>query len=660
MRGDSPNSSHGLGRPLLALAASVALFLAGCAGSDDRGPAAASATRPSEGDAAPETTVSAPIAFEIPMTHDPHSYSRPDEVRVRHIHLDLEVDFDAKALRGSAVIDVARNPAFPSAPLRLDAKALEIGSVASGDERSWKPTRWFLGSSDAVRGEEVIVELNPGDSRVRVEYQTTAGGTGLQWLDPAQTAGAKRPFLFSQSQAIHARTWFPCQDSPGVRMTYSARIRTPADLRAVMSARNTTPEGRKGEFTFEMPQAIPSYLVALAVGELEFRELGPRSGVFAEKPVIDRAAWEFADAEKMIAAVEGLYGPYRWERYDILVLPPSFPFGGMENPRTTFATPTAIVGDRSGVSLIAHELAHSWSGNLVTNATWRDFWLNEGFTVYLEQRIMEAVYGRDRYETEVALGVEDLKAEMADLAPADQILYVDLGGRDPDDGFTEVPYQKGAAFLRLCEATYGRERFDPFLKGWFERNAFRSVTTQNFLAYLNEGLLALDAEKARSIGVEEWIHKPGLPANLPVTESALLGRAAAAARAFVRSGELIAGTEGWSTQEWLHFLNSLGVNLPEGRLAALDRARGFSATENSEIACVWFETAIKNGYEPAMPGLEKFLLRQGRRKFLKPLYTALAATPNGLVRGRAIYEKARPLYHAIAAQTIDQILGLGK
>src|SRR5262249_14285620 len=302
---------------------------------------------------------------------------------------------------------------------------------------------------------------------VRVHYATGPQASGLLWLGRELTASKKHPFLYTQSEAIHARSWIPLQDSPGVRVTYSARLHTPAGMLAVMSATNDPKNPRNGEHRFKLKQAIPPYLIALAVWDLAVGALRARAGVYAEPGVVKKAAAEFGDLEKMVEAVEELYGPYRWGRYDVLVLPPSFPFGGMENPRLTFLSPTVLAGDRSLVSLLAHELAHSWSGNLVSNATWSDFWLNEGFTVYLERRIVEKVYGEKRAAMEAVLGRRSLEREIADLKLSDQVLHIDLKGRDPDDGLTDIPYEKGALFLKHLEAAFGRTKFDAFLKSYF-------------------------------------------------------------------------------------------------------------------------------------------------------------------------------------------------
>ena len=590
---------------------------------------------------------------------DIHSYSNPDRVRVRHVDLDLTVNFEKKSIEGTSTLTVER-VAPGDDPLVLDTKGLTIsGAEASSDGKTFAKAEFKLGQTDPILGAPLTVEVPENVKMVRVTYSTSPEAGGLQWLEPSQTAGKKRPFLFSQGESILTRTWIPLQDSPQVRVTYTARIHTPKDLVAVMSAENKNGDVRDGDYAFEMKNAIPSYLIALAVGDIAFRPMGKRTGVYAEPSVVEAAAREFADTEKMVEAAEKLYGPYRWGRYDILVLPPSFPFGGMENPRLTFATPTVIAGDKSLVSLVAHELAHSWSGNLVTNATWSDLWLNEGFTVYVERRILEQVYGRPREEMEAQLGRQTLGEEIARLDDRDEILHVDLAGRDPDDVFSQVPYEKGALFLRQIEETFGRERFDAWLRSYFDHHAFQSITTEDFLEYLHANLLDKSPELAAKIPVEEWIYKPGVPAGAPEPKSDAFAKVEAAAAPWV-AGKAPASsiaTGAWSTQEWLHFLKLLPEQLSNEQMAELDRTFRLTQSGNSEIEFQWLLMSIKNRYEPANARLEEYLVGIGRRKLIRPLYEELAKTPEGKQRALAIYRKARPGYHPLSVATIDPIVG---
>jgi len=591
---------------------------------------------------------------------DAHSYSNPEQIRVRHVDLNLEVMFDRKVLKGASTLTIERAQAGADT-LKLDTRDLKIiKAEASTDGTDFAPAQFTLGAADKILGAPLTVQLPPQATKVRIEYETSPRASGVQWLKPAQTAGKKHPYVFTQSQAIHARSWIPLQDSPGVRVTYSAMIHTPKELRAVMSAGELRVEAKSlpGNYRFEMPQAIPPYLIALAAGDIAFKSLGERTGVYTESSMMDRAAREFEDTEKMIVATEKLYGPYRWGRYDILVLPPSFPIGGMENPRLTFATPTILAGDKSLVSLIAHELAHSWSGNLVTNATWRDFWLNEGFTTYLERRVTEAIYGREREEMEATLGLQSLKKEMDDLPGADEILHVDLAGRDPDEGFTLVPYEKGALFLRHLEETFGRERFDQFLKGYFERFAFQSITTADFLAYLKKNLLDPNPQLAAKVPVEEWITRPGLPASAPKPQSDAFAKVEAQAKEWLEGKTPAAKlqTRQWSTHEWLHFLRFLPQELNANQLKELDQAFGLTRIGNAEIAHQWLLISIRNKYKPAYPRLEEYLTSIGRQKLIKPLYEELVKTPEGRERALKIYAKARPGYHPIAQTSVDKVV----
>ena len=590
---------------------------------------------------------------------DMHSYSHPEHVRVRHVDLDLRVDFDGQKLQGHATLTVERTSKDEAQPLSLDSRRLKIEKVeASGDGKVFEAARFEVGKEDAILGAPVTVTLPAKATLVRLHYATDPRASGLQWLSREMTLNKRHPFLFTQSEAIHARSWIPLQDSPGVRVTYNARIRTPNNVLAVMSATNDPSNPRTGTHRFEMKLAVPPYLIALAVGDLEFKPIGARTGVYAEPEVVKKAAAEFSDLEKMVEAVEELYGPYRWGRYDVLVLPPSFPFGGMENPCLTFVSPTVLAGDKSLVSLLAHELAHSWSGNLVSNATWNDFWLNEGFTVYLERRMVEKVYGKNRADMEALLGRRSLEREMADLKLSDQVLHIDLKGRDPDDGLTDIPYEKGALFLKHLELTFGRKKFDEFLKGYFDHFAFQSITTRDFAAYLELHLLKDDPKLSASVPVTEWLYKPGLPGVAPSFRAQAFEKVEQEARAWTedKTAAKDLRTTDWSTQEWLHFLNVLPQKMTPARMKELDEACQFTRRTNAEIIFQWLLLSVRHGYDPAYPRLEEFLTSQGRRKFLTPLYEELLKTVQGKERAQHIYAKARPTYHPIVVATVDALM----
>jgi len=590
------------------------------------------------------------------MTHDVHSYSRPEDAVIKHLSLSLTVDFSKKTLQGSATLAID-NKAGGNV-LMLDSRGLNIQSVVLDNT---KPTTFELGKADPIMGQPLKIIIEKTTKTVSITYKTSPDAAALQWLSPEQTEGGKYPFLFTQSQAILARTWIPLQDSPGIKFTYDATITVPPGLMALMSAENDTNMHADGVYSFQMPQPVPSYLMALAVGNLSFNAYDNRCGVFAEPELIKKAAWEFEDLPKMIESAESLYGPYAWGRYDVLVLPPSFPFGGMENPRVTFATPTIIAGDRSLVALVAHELAHSWSGNLVTNATWNDFWLNEGFTVYFETRIMEKIYGKNYADMLTLLSLMDLKETIAEMGDTSREthLYADLAGRDPDDGVSDIAYEKGRFFLTSIEMAVGREKWDAFLNGYFKKFAFGTMDTKHFIEYLNQELIKGDTALEAKIRINDWIYGPGLPSNCPVITSSELDKSGAAANAFLSgtpAGKI--DTSGWTTHHWLYFIRTLGDSLNAENMKQLDDTFHLTQSGNSEILCEWLLHAIKADYKTAYPALDHFLCTVGRRKFVKPLFAEMNKTQEGKQMALGIYKKARPGYHTVTTQTIDGILGL--
>ncbi|MDA3934375.1 MAG: M1 family metallopeptidase [Gammaproteobacteria bacterium] len=598
------------------------------------------------------------LATQTPATttgSDPHSYAQPQLMRIQHIHLDLDVDFAQQQLIGSAELQLQRLQQQAD-ELVLDTRDLDIRKVEFEQDGQWHSTPFKLAPADPILGSALSIKLPAAAQKVRIFYATSPQASGLQWLTPAQTAGKRKPFMFSQSQAIHARSWVPLQDTPLVRFTFDANLRTPEGLKAVMGAKNDAAD-QDGNYAFDMPQPIPSYLLAIAAGELHFQAMSERTGVYAESVILAAAAAEFDDTEAMIKATEKRFGAYRWERYDLLILPPSFPFGGMENPRLSFITPTVIAGDKSLTSLIAHELAHSWSGNLVTNATWADLWLNEGFTTYLERRIVEDVYSSRRADMEAVLGYRDLQADLAKLDAADTRLQPDLSGRDPDEIFSSIAYEKGSLLLRWLEHTIGRAAFDTWLRGYFDRNAFVPMTSAGFLRDINQHLLQ-QHDQVTLAQVRAWIEQPGLPADATLPQSDAFAVIDHARQQWLQQ-EISADalpTAAWSTQEWLYFLNKLPRDIGVKRMTELDQAYHFTASGNNEILHSWLLLAIANEYVSANARLRNYLTSIGRRKLIIPLYEALLETASGRAMATSIYTMARPGYHPLAQATVDKLL----
>jgi hypothetical protein len=542
----------------------------------------------------------------------------------------------------------------------VSQKATDVLGATAKSQTIWVSRPFHLEKPDPILGSALVIDLPPSRKTVesiRIDYETSPTASALQWLTPKQTAGRHKAFLYTSSEPIGARTWIPLQDTPRVRVTYKAQIHTASDVIAVMSAENDPKVKRTGEYSFVMTQAIPSYLIALAVGDLEFKETGPRTGVYAERSVAKAAAKEFADTESMIAAGEKLFGPYRWTRYDILVMPPSFPVGGMENPRLSFITPTVIAGDKSLVSMIAHELAHSWSGNLVTSATWRDLWLNEGFAEYLQGRIIGALYGEPRASLEAVLDLRSLRGELSELDPLDQVLAIDLRDRDPALAFSRVPYEKGRLFLNYLDAKFGRDRFDAFLRGYFDHFAFKSITTEQFNQYLAENLLDRSPGIVTHEQILAWENASGIPADAVLPGTNALSPVDDARTAWL-AGTLQPKKFGldWSVPQWLYFLDGMPAVLSAKQLEGLDQAYGLTRSANAEIEHGWLELVVRNNYQPSHARLEEYLKTIGRRKLIVPLYAGLMKTPAGSDFAKRVYAVARPGYHPEAAAAIDAIV----
>ncbi|MEM6789920.1 MAG: leukotriene A4 hydrolase C-terminal domain-containing protein [Myxococcota bacterium] len=581
------------------------------------------------------------------MRMDPHSYADDAQGRVARVDLEWTVDFDARRLRGTATLTLAEAGA---GPLDLDTRDLDIESVESGDGT---PVPFSVDPRDDVLGQRLRVDRDRPLDILRIRYRTSTEASALMWLSPAQTAGGVHPFLLSQCQAIHARSLAPLQDTPRVRIRYGAHLTVPLALSAVMSAGPPTEVARTATtktLRFDMPQPIPPYLMAIAVGDLAARDLGPRTRVYAEPSQLDAAAWEFAEAEETLEAAEALFGPYPWERYDFVVMPPAFPYGGMENPRMTFLTPTIVAGDRSLVSVLAHELAHSWTGNLVTNATNQDFWLNEGFTVYAERRLVEVLYGTANATLHARLGRLELEEVLAERAAAGRptALWYDQTGLDPDGEFSRIPYEKGFLLVTAIERAVGREAFDAFLHRYIERFAFASIDTATFQRFLAEALPDLDLD------LSPYLFENGLPEGAPEFPSRRWEELRALARTWSPGdGAEALNADAWTTTETLLFLQALAP-LDAAGTEALAEALGLRQSSNAELQCVWLSRAISAGVADVMGEVEAYVARVGRTKLLKPVFAALAThAPPAAARLAAAYS-AR--WHIATQRAVSALL----
>ncbi|QEE23477.1 M1 family metallopeptidase [Rhodanobacter glycinis] len=604
-------------------------------------------------------TLMLPLAAQA---NEPHSYAQPDQVVVTHLDLNLKVDFPHRQLDGRATLTLDwKNP--KATTLVLDTRDLKIAKVEAVDAKGRTRTLTYaLAPADKQLGSKLTIQTPQRPHEVRIAYVTSPDASGLQWLPPAQTADKKQPFMFSQSESIHARSWVPLQDSPAIRFTWDAHVTAPKNLRVLMSAPNNPQHPLDGTFDFKQTHPVPSYLLAIAAGDIDVKETGPRSAVYAEPSVVGKAAHEFEDTEKMIATAEKLYGPYRWGRYDILVLPPSFPYGGMENPNMTFATPTVLVGDKSLVSLVAHELAHSWSGNLVTAASWRDIWLNEGITTYVQGRITEALYGKRQADEETLLSIHALQKSIGSMSANSQRLAPQPRDISADDSLSDVAYDKGSWFMRTLEQKFGRKDFDTYLKSYFNHFAWHSITTEQMLAFLKPNLIDKYPGKMRWAEVKDWVYGTGIPKDAPIPDSPRFDAIDKERTAFL-AGTLPAtklDAKSWNTQEWMYFLDRLPDAPPLAKMQQLDAAWHLTGTPNAEIGMRWYSHAIAAGDKAVWPAAAEHMTRIGRLYLTMPLYAAFAKTPDGLAYAEQVYAKAKAGYHPLTQQAVEALFAKAK
>ncbi|MBB1322718.1 M1 family metallopeptidase [Shewanella sp. SR43-8] len=585
------------------------------------------------------------------VQHDYHSSANTDALCVHHLDLNLVVDFDLQQLIGVARLQFTRT--ISAVSLVLDCRDLLIQAITDSHAN---PLSYTMSDVSDILGQKLVIDIGEQVDEVVIDYRTSTNAQGLQWLTPQQTLGKKLPYLFSQSQPINARSWIPLQDTPKARITFNATINVPQGLRAVMSAENIPDMPDDGVFTFCMNKPIPTHLLAIAVGELSFQATGPRSGIYTEPGMLAAAVKEFEDTESMIQIAESILGPYAWGRFDMIILPPSFPFGGMENPMLAFMTPTLIAGDKSLVSTVAHELAHSWTGNLVSNATWRDLWLNEGFTTYFTNRIVEAVYGEEQAELEWVIEYGRLQEEMGSTPLVSQTLPANVQDRDPNLAFNRFTYDKASMFVHELESRLGRAAFDKFLFQYVDYFSFSAITTETFIDYAKQTLLVEYHDKLTLSELNEWVYGQGLPQWFIGPTSSSLDKVELAVEAIIKGTPAIElQVDGWRVHHWQYFLTQLPLVVSQAVLLDLDATFTLTNSPNAEIACDWYRVAIRNHFDPVLPALSGYLCRIGRGKFVRPLFVELqiAGYQQELLD---IYAKARPGYHPSLQVQLDKLL----
>jgi len=580
---------------------------------------------------------------------DPTTYSDLEQGKIKHIDFRIRTDFSSRTLDIEATYQM-QAPVHGS--LFLDTFKLSVKDA----QVNGRTLAWELDEEDDVLGQRLHLKGLDGADKFTIRFSTSPESRALQWIDAEKTAGGKHPFLFSQCQSIHSRSIFPCQDTPSVRFTYSAEVEAPKGLTAVMAAEQLPASNGSGKFGFQMPQPIPSYLFAIGIGHLVFHEFGPRTGIYAEPETIQAAAWEFAENETKMDEAEKLLGPYMWGRYDLLVLPPSFPYGGMENPRLTFLTPTSILGTRGQTSLITHELAHAWTGNLITNATWQDFWLNEGWTTYAETRITEVLEGKDSHDLHDAYNEKGLIKFMTERLGMDSphtCLKLPGDEKDSDSFTTTVAYYKGCFFLKECELVVGRERFDAFIQKYMKRFQFQSITTETFLDFLKAEL----PEVFEKVDVHKWVYEPGLPERKNRPQSHLFDEVGKVLSDYEQgkrpTKEQVAD---WHRYQIMSFLNGLPKKIAVEDCKYFEDILELEKANDGAFFSPFYTICVVSGYEEAMPRIEKFMGTVGRMLYVLPIFRAMIETDWSKELARPLFEGVRDRHHQITIKAMDGLL----
>jgi leukotriene-A4 hydrolase len=608
----------------------------------------------------------------ITHTRDPNTLSNYNHWLTKHTIVDLAIDFKKQRLTGKVTLQLESRTEAKSTDVILDTSFLEIESIGVNGQK-WQ--NWQVKDRTEPYGSPLHIKLATPHKRgviisIAIEVSTTDKCTALQWLTPAQTSNKKHPYMFSQCQAIHNRSIFPCQDTPDVKSTYDFTIRSPLPVLASGLPRGASDfqHGKDGEpgtllYSFEQELPMPSYLFALASGDIATASIGPRSLVSTGPEELSDAKWELEeDTEKFIQVAEKLIFSYQWTQYNVLVLPPSFPYGGMENPIFTFATPTIISGDRENIDVIAHELSHSWSGNLVSNASWEHFWLNEGWTTYLERRIQAAVHGEPHRDFSAIIGWKALVDSVNQFGADHEFtkLVIDLKGKDPDDAFSSIPYEKGFHFLYYLEKLIGKSSFDGFIPHYFRTYARKSVDSYQFKATLEAYFASNEAatEALKSVDWDTWFYQPGLPPK-PDFDTSMVDRCYALADRWESKDftPKASDIEGWTANQVVVFLEKVQLfknPLAPSQSQAMGKAYSLTDTRNVELSSRYFGIGLLAKDETVYQPTANLLGKVGRMKFVRPLYRKL----NEVDRKLALetFERNKDFYHPICRNQVEKDL----
>ena len=624
---------------------------------------------------------------------DISSYSNFNEIIQKELDIDISLDFEKKQMIGkmdinyeiinqeiSKIILDLKGPEIVSVEyIQKDEEGEDLKSIKLNyeiySENEFKDslgTPLIIYLDNIKNNKEVdykkIIELKT--LLIRIQFITTEKCTGIQFLTKEQTYTKKYPFMFTQCEAIQCRSLFPVQDSPSVKSTYKVTTSIESPLTflfgGIIKTKYYDSNTKKNITLFEQNIPIPSYLVAFVAGELEYGRISERCGVWTEVGLCKKACNEFKDAETYIKiAEEYLDHPYEWEVYNLLVLPFSFPYGGMENPNLTFVTPALLAGDRSMSNVIGHEISHSWTGNLVTNKNWKNFWVNEGFTTFMERKLDSALLGEDMENLEAIVGNNELIADIKLLGEDSEYtkLSADYGGNDPDDGFSTAPYEKGYQFLIYIEKLIGKDVFKEVMQKYIKKYRLKSVDHTAFKGVLEEVIKEKFKEKADEIigkiDWEKWLYEKGIPKYTNEFSSEYLKDAEKLAEDFLNEKEdnetVLKKFKEWHTNVKLAFLNYLSEHkdkINETICQNLKKKLNLAEEYNSEIKYMWYLLALDKKIESEIPNIKKFLETHGRLKYIRPIY--FAWMEKDFNEAKEFFDKVKYLYHPFGRRMIQE------